>query len=95
MQELYMDVVPSAYMKKIHPYMPHLSISHIDFSSPSPSGVRAQALNPDGKLVEDFVFDTPEGGKVLHVRNAPSPACTSSLAIAKEIVDTAEKQFRF
>jgi hypothetical protein len=43
-------------MKTLHPYMPHLNLSHIDFSSPSPSGVRAQALNPDGKLVEDFVY---------------------------------------
>jgi hypothetical protein len=43
-------------MKTVHPYMPHLTLAHVDFSSPSPSGVRAQALNPDGKLVEDFVF---------------------------------------
>ena len=52
------------------------------------SGVRAQALGRDGSLVDDFVFSEMPGS--LHVRNAPSPAATSSLALAKEIVDRAE-----
>lgn len=51
-----------------------------------PSGVRAQAVAPDGSLVDDFVFDV-QGSRVLHVRNAPSPAATSSLAIAGVIAD--------
>ena len=51
------------------------------------SGVRAQALNPDGALVDDFQF--VPSGKVLHVLNVPSPAATASLMIAKAIVDTA------
>jgi len=53
--------------------------------------VRAQALAPDGVLLDDFLVD--EQGGMLHVRNAPSPAATSSLAIAEMIVTTAEKQF--
>jgi (S)-2-hydroxyglutarate dehydrogenase len=52
---------------------------------PGPSGVRAQALSEDGKLVDDFWFDETES--VTHVRNAPSPGATSSLAIARTIVD--------
>ena len=44
------------------------------------AGVRAQALSRDGKLVDDFVFSETE--RALHVRNAPSPAGTSALAIA-------------
>ena len=48
------------------------------------SGVRAQAMLPDGKLVEDFNFVRVDGA--LHVLNAPSPAATSSLAIAEHIV---------
>lgn len=48
------------------------------------SGVRAQAMMPDGKLVEDFNFVRVDGA--LHVLNAPSPAATSSLAIAEHIV---------
>ena len=56
-----------------------------------PAGVRAQAMAADGSLVDDFVFEGAEG--IVHVRNAPSPAATSSLAIGKYIVDDAEKRF--
>jgi L-2-hydroxyglutarate oxidase len=45
--------------------------------------VRAQALSPDGSLVDDFAFAEGEG--VLSVLNAPSPAATASLAIGEEI----------
>jgi 2-hydroxyglutarate dehydrogenase len=55
---------------------------------PGPSGVRAQALDRDGRLVDDFVVHRTE--RALHVRNAPSPAATSSLALAKLIADQAE-----
>jgi L-2-hydroxyglutarate oxidase len=53
--------------------------------------VRAQAIDPDGTLVDDFRF----GGsrRILHVRNAPSPAATASLAIAAEIANMAESRF--
>ena len=54
---------------------------------PGGSGVRAQALKPDGALVEDFQF--VPSGKVLHVLNVPSPAATASLTIGKAIVETA------
>jgi (S)-2-hydroxyglutarate dehydrogenase len=53
----------------------------------SHSGVRAQALSEDGRLLDDFWFDHAEN--VIHVRNAPSPAATSSLALAREIVRAA------
>jgi L-2-hydroxyglutarate oxidase LhgO len=52
------------------------------------AGVRAQAMNPDGSLVEDFQF--VEGPGELHVVNAPSPAATSSLAIGEEIAARVE-----
>ena len=54
---------------------------------PGGSGVRAQALKPDGALVDDFQF--VPSGKILHVLNVPSPAATASLTIGKTIVDTA------
>jgi (S)-2-hydroxyglutarate dehydrogenase len=54
---------------------------------PGGSGVRAQALRPDGSLVDDFQF--LPSGKILHVLNVPSPAATASLAIGKAIVDNA------
>jgi 2-hydroxyglutarate dehydrogenase len=52
------------------------------------AGVRAQALARDGRLVDDFVISETE--RALHVRNAPSPAATSSLALARLIADRAE-----
>jgi L-2-hydroxyglutarate oxidase LhgO len=52
------------------------------------SGVRAQALGLDGKLVDDFVISATPGA--IHVRNAPSPAATSSLALAGELLDRIE-----
>ncbi len=50
-----------------------------------PAGVRAQALGRDGRLVDDFVVHRTE--RAIHVRNAPSPAATSSLALAGLIAD--------
>lgn len=51
------------------------------------AGVRAQALGPDGRLLDDFVIVQNE--RMIHVLNAPSPAATSSLAIARHVVDIA------
>jgi 2-hydroxyglutarate dehydrogenase len=53
------------------------------------SGVRAQAVARDGRLVDDFVIS--ETDRALHVRNAPSPAATASLALARLIVDRVER----
>jgi (S)-2-hydroxyglutarate dehydrogenase len=56
------------------------------------SGVRAQAVGRDGRLVDDFVVsETP---RALHVRNAPSPAATSALALARLICDRVEAEVR-
>jgi len=49
------------------------------------SGIRAQALGRDGRLVDDFAFSRTE--RALHVRNAPSPGATSALAIARVVAD--------
>jgi L-2-hydroxyglutarate oxidase len=48
------------------------------------SGVRAQALGQDGKLIDDFVFEV--SSTQLHVLNAPSPAATASFAIARHLI---------
>ena len=86
--EMYRDLVRSAYVKGLQRYIPDLQPEDC---LPGPSGVRAQAMASDGSLVDDFVFEGAEG--VVHVRNAPSPAATSSLAIGKYIVDDAERRF--
>jgi len=57
---------------------------------PGPAGVRAQALSLDGQLIDDFVLERQPG--IVHVRNAPSPAATSSLEIARLIVDDIERE---
>lgn len=59
---------------------------------PAFSGIRAQALGRDGRLLDDFVVSETE--RALHVRNAPSPAATSALALARLIVDRLERSAR-
>jgi 2-hydroxyglutarate dehydrogenase len=54
------------------------------------AGVRAQALSRRGQLLTDFAFSVTE--RALHVRNAPSPAATAALAIARHIADAAEQE---
>lgn len=62
-------------------YVPTLSNMTV---KPATRGIRAQAMNPDGTLVDDFVIRRE--GNITHIRNAPSPGATSSLAIAEYIV---------
>ena len=69
-------------------YVPELRLRDVE---PAFAGVRAQALARDGRLVDDFVFSATE--RALHVRNAPSPAATSSLAIARHVADHAQRAF--
>ncbi len=86
--EMYRDLVRSAYVRALQRYIPELQPEDC---LTGPAGVRAQAMAPDGSLVDDFVFEGAEG--IVHVRNAPSPAATSSLAIGKYIVDDAAQRF--
>lgn len=92
--EMYRGFVISAQVKQLQRYIPELTAKDV---MRGPSGVRAQALDRDGNLVDDFVFDGGSGpiaSHVLHVRNAPSPAATSSLAIGEIVADEAEKRFK-
>ena len=77
-----------AFVEAAARFVPELRVDDVE---PAFAGVRAQALARDGKLVDDFVFSETE--RALHVRNAPSPAATSSMAIARLIADRAEKAF--
>jgi L-2-hydroxyglutarate oxidase LhgO len=90
MQEMVRDFSKEAFLKSLQVYIPELTMADL---LPGPSGVRAQALGPDGALVDDFVFNT-QGDRIVHVRNAPSPGATSSLAIGRMIADTAQEAFR-
>lgn len=57
---------------------------------PGGAGIRAQAIARDGRILSDFLFE--EDGAVTHVLNAPSPAATASLSIARRIIAIAEKR---
>ncbi len=69
------------FVRRAQRYLPSLTPSDV---VPGATGVRAQALDPDGALVDDFRIH--HLGRVTAVRNAPSPAATSSLAIAEHVV---------
>jgi len=86
--ELRHAVLRSAFIRAAARYVPELQVRDVE---PAFAGVRAQALARDGRLVDDFVFSHTE--RALHVRNAPSPAATSSLAIARHVADEAERAF--
>jgi L-2-hydroxyglutarate oxidase len=82
--ELRRDLVKSVYARDLARYVPEVRASDLE---DGPCGVRAQAVRRDGSFIEDFAIET--AGPEFHVMNAPSPAATSSLAIAREIADRA------
>ncbi|MFN0070850.1 MAG: L-2-hydroxyglutarate oxidase [Chloroflexota bacterium] len=88
LEEMYRDLSKEAFVRSLQRYVPEVGPDDV---LPGPAGVRAQALSADGKLVDDFILHHREN--VIHVRNAPSPAATSSLAIARLIADTADRSF--
>ncbi|KAN0023096.1 hypothetical protein ACTFIU_009179 [Dictyostelium citrinum] len=89
--ELYRDFNKDHFIELLKPYMPTITVDMLEYGG---SGVRSQAISKSGDLIEDFIFDTPSDVPIIHVRNSPSPAATSSLAIAIEIVDLAQKNFK-
>jgi L-2-hydroxyglutarate oxidase LhgO len=87
-EEMWRDVSRRSFLASVRSYVPDIQARHLVFG---PSGVRAQALDPDGTLVDDFRLGG--AGSVLHVRNAPSPGATASLAIGRELAGTAIARF--
>ena len=75
----------TAYMRTASRYVPEIGPGDVVRLG---AGVRAQAVDRDGSLVEDFRIGHQDG--ITTVRNAPSPAATSSLAIAEHVVDRIE-----
>lgn len=74
----------AAFMKDAKLYVPGVGVSDVVRGG---AGVRAQALDVDGTLVDDFRIH--QVGRITAVRNAPSPAATASMAIAEHIADAA------
>ena len=86
--EMWRDISKGAYVRELQRYVPAIRPDQLVFG---PSGVRAQALARDGTLVDDF--DLAGSGRVLHVRNAPSPAATASLSIGRTLAERAIARF--
>lgn len=88
LRELWRDLSKQAYLAELRRFIPELGPSDLVFG---PSGVRAQAVDPNGRLVDDFRL----GGsrRILHVWNAPSPAATASLAIGRLLAAEALDRF--
>jgi (S)-2-hydroxyglutarate dehydrogenase len=74
-----------AFVRELRRFVPELRVGD---ALAGPAGIRAQAVARDGSLVDDFVVHRTE--RAVHVRNAPSPAATSSLALARLIADQAD-----
>ena len=86
--EMVRDFSKKLFVETCKKYVPEVTE---DDCVDGPSGVRAQALGSDGALVDDFIVQTSD--RIFHVRNAPSPAATSSMAIGRAIADRAEEVF--
>ena len=86
--EQFRSWIKAAFVKSLQKMVPELQESDL---APGGSGVRAQAVDSNGNLVDDFHFVHSKG--MIHVCNVPSPAATASLEIGKEIVDMLAKRF--
>ncbi len=82
MSEMFRSVSRRRFADALARLVPEVAAHDLE---PSSSGVRAQAVHADGRLADDFEFSRSNGGRVLHVLNAPSPAATASLAIGDQI----------
>jgi len=84
--EVYRSLSRAAFVRALQRLVPEISPADV---GPGGAGVRAQAVEKDGALVDDFrIVETP---KAIHVLNAPSPAATASLAIGRHIADLAAR----
>lgn len=88
MGELYRSFSKKAFVKALQRLIPELTTDDL---RPAGAGVRAQAVERNGSLVDDFrIVESP---RMIHVLNAPSPAATASLSIGRAIAEMARRNF--
>ncbi len=88
LDEFHRSFSKAAFVRALQRLLPEVRESDL---VPGGAGVRAQALAPDGSLIDDFKF-TPSA-RMLHVLNVPSPAATASIPIGREIAEMAARNF--
>jgi (S)-2-hydroxyglutarate dehydrogenase len=86
--EMANSALPSRYLRACQRYCPSLTLDDL---LPHPPGIRAQAVMRDGSLVHDFLIR--QTARTIHICNAPSPAATSAIPIARHISDLAATTF--
>ena len=87
-QEFHRSLSKKAFVRALQKLLPDIEERHLQERG---AGVRAQAVERNGLLVDDFRISETENA--IHVRNAPSPGATASLAIGRDIVAMAERSF--
>lgn len=85
--EMWRSYNKNAFVRALQRLVPEIESNHLRFA---PAGIRAQAVTPEGALVDDFLIE--ENSRIVNVCNAPSPAATASLNIGKTIVSKLEQK---
>lgn len=80
--EMWRSVSKSAFVRALQSLVPEIKAHHLE---PAPAGVRAQAVTPEGQIVDDFLIHNED--RVVNVCNAPSPGATSCFSIGAHIAD--------
>jgi len=86
--EMWRSFSKSAFVKALQRLVPEIEEDDLE---PAPAGIRAQAVAPDGTIIDDFLIQETE--RIVNVCNAPSPAATASLNIGRLIVDKLATRF--
>jgi L-2-hydroxyglutarate oxidase len=88
LREVYRSLNKREFVRELRKLIPELAYEDV---VPGGAGVRAQAVSPDGKLLDDFRIAAEE--RMIHVFNAPSPAATASISIGRKIAELAQRNF--
>ena len=88
LSEMWRSYNKGAFVRALQRLIPEIEAKHL---KSAPAGIRAQAVTPEGELVDDFLIQ--ESDRVVNICNAPSPAATASLNIGESIVDKLAERF--
>jgi L-2-hydroxyglutarate oxidase len=87
LMEMWRSTNKQAFLQNLRRLVPEISKDQL---LPGPTGVRAQAVDRNGMIMDDFAF--LESRRLIHVLNAPSPGATASLSLGQAVVDKLSKR---